>query len=237
MTWHTIDELNQLEKTLEDLGEENDPMLLTEFDGFCAGLIVCPEIISPAVWLQEVWRPVAPLNTENLSWTHKTHDIILAHYNRVATFLAKHGEYFPVLAEDSGTGDIAWEFWMMGFLSAVRLQPAAWFEIEQSDDTMAVLAYKTINELGHVALTLVDGDRSNAGNLANEVPDLIPMLVRDLSHLTKSRAADGLTGFTFVANLNSGPILNSKVGRNDACKCGSGKKFKKCCGSGEMPIH
>ena len=28
-----------------------------------------------------------------------------------------------------------------------------------------------------------------------------------------------------------GPIINKdKVGRNDPCPCGSGKKFKKCCG-------
>jgi uncharacterized protein YecA (UPF0149 family) len=27
------------------------------------------------------------------------------------------------------------------------------------------------------------------------------------------------------------PIVNSiKVGRNDPCPCGSGKKYKKCCG-------
>jgi uncharacterized protein YecA (UPF0149 family) len=24
-----------------------------------------------------------------------------------------------------------------------------------------------------------------------------------------------------------------KVGRNDPCPCGSGKKYKKCCGAGE----
>ena len=27
---------------------------------------------------------------------------------------------------------------------------------------------------------------------------------------------------------------NKKVGRNDPCLCGSGKKFKKCCGAGDM---
>jgi SWIM/SEC-C metal-binding protein len=26
------------------------------------------------------------------------------------------------------------------------------------------------------------------------------------------------------------PFTSNKVGRNDACSCGSGKKFKKCCG-------
>ena len=26
------------------------------------------------------------------------------------------------------------------------------------------------------------------------------------------------------------PIVTKKIGRNDKCPCGSGKKFKKCCG-------
>jgi SWIM/SEC-C metal-binding protein len=26
------------------------------------------------------------------------------------------------------------------------------------------------------------------------------------------------------------PVLSEKVGRNDSCPCGSGKKYKKCCG-------
>ncbi|MBK1707338.1 SEC-C metal-binding domain-containing protein [Halochromatium glycolicum] len=31
------------------------------------------------------------------------------------------------------------------------------------------------------------------------------------------------------------PITSTKVGRNDPCPCGSGKKYKKCCGSGALP--
>ncbi|HET6545324.1 MAG TPA: SEC-C metal-binding domain-containing protein [Rhodanobacteraceae bacterium] len=27
----------------------------------------------------------------------------------------------------------------------------------------------------------------------------------------------------------------TKVGRNDPCPCGSGQKFKKCCGAGPLP--
>lgn len=32
-------------------------------------------------------------------------------------------------------------------------------------------------------------------------------------------------------NPKSPPVRVSKVGRNDPCPCGSGKKFKKCCGA------
>jgi uncharacterized protein YecA (UPF0149 family) len=27
------------------------------------------------------------------------------------------------------------------------------------------------------------------------------------------------------------PVASSKIGRNDPCPCGSGKKYKKCCGA------
>jgi len=30
--------------------------------------------------------------------------------------------------------------------------------------------------------------------------------------------------------VKAAPAAANKVGRNDPCPCGSGKKFKKCCG-------
>jgi len=30
--------------------------------------------------------------------------------------------------------------------------------------------------------------------------------------------------------LESPPAITNKIGRNEPCPCGSGKKFKKCCG-------
>lgn len=41
---------------------------------------------------------------------------------------------------------------------------------------------------------------------------------------------DGHWLFTEGEMVKSPPVTTSKVGRNDPCHCGSGKKFKKCCG-------
>jgi uncharacterized protein YecA (UPF0149 family) len=30
---------------------------------------------------------------------------------------------------------------------------------------------------------------------------------------------------------NGKPLMSKKIGRNDPCKCGSGKKSKNCCGT------
>ena len=40
----------------------------------------------------------------------------------------------------------------------------------------------------------------------------------------------GFAGGTPVAKK---PATSTKVGRNDPCPCGSGKKYKKCCGQNE----
>ncbi len=40
-----------------------------------------------------------------------------------------------------------------------------------------------------------------------------------------------LGGDSSTSSADSAPVRNAKVGRNDPCPCGSGKKFKKCCGS------
>jgi len=58
------DELDQLDVLLLSHTDE-DGMLLSEFDGFCAGLIVCPEMIMPGEWLPCVWG-ISPEHLETL---------------------------------------------------------------------------------------------------------------------------------------------------------------------------
>jgi hypothetical protein len=51
-----------------------------------------------------------------------------------------------------------------------------------------------------------------------------PPILRTLEIVRKRRAQSGLTKPTGEAKAHK------KVGRNDPCHCGSGKKFKKCHG-------
>ena len=49
-------------------------------------------------------------------------------------------------------------------------------------------------------------------------------LREELSHL-KSKASDGYPGHSQIS------VSSKKVGRNEPCPCGSGKKYKRCCGA------
>ena len=42
---------------------------------------------------------------------------------------------------------------------------------------------------------------------------------------------EDITDLEILLNPRKPMIAENKVGRNDPCPCGSGKKYKKCCGS------
>ena len=55
---------------------------------------------------------------------------------------------------------------------------------------------------------------------------------RIVEHRERSRFRRGDLGeWLFVEGTASGGAAAAKAGRNDPCPCGSGRKFKKCCGA------
>ena len=48
---HTDKDLFHLSDLLSDIPVEHDGMTLAEFDGYVAGLLVCPEMVMPSEWL------------------------------------------------------------------------------------------------------------------------------------------------------------------------------------------
>mgnify|MGYP002771923749 CR=1 FL=1 len=82
--------------------------------------------------------------------------------------------------------------------------------------------------------TVRDLDEANLGLTAQERAEMLPLLramLEDLPYWENNgwsnnqvRASQGTHAFY---DENGEPL---KVGRNDSCPCGSGKKYKKCCG-------
>ena len=65
----------------------------------------------------------------------------------------------------------------------------------------------------------------------DQVRELIPLLV-DLANHTRKWSNCGFTpNEIHQQTIRSAPIRQGrKIGRNEPCPCGSGKKYKKCCG-------
>lgn len=214
------------------LAETNeDIMFLSEFDGFCAGLILCPELIPPSQWLKEVWGGTGEPEFESLEAFQAALDLIMGHYNRVARMLTEPASYSPVMSENPTSGQVLFGDWIEGFLHAVRLRPSSWQRLTESGDQEAVAAFSLLLEIPLIGTGTGSLDDNRQAQLLEDAPDLIPEMVLELNRFTKSLPMERSSKpLPFPANIPSAPSRAAQPGRNDPCTCGSGKKYKKCCG-------
>jgi len=216
--------LKQLDEELLALGEET--MLLEELDGFIAGLLVCPELIKPGDWLPIVWnrdsadqQPVF----EDLDHVNRVLGLVMEHYNDVArTLMENPDRYSPLFAIDKRNDDVLWELWIEGFEKAVALRPAAWKAFLDADgDTVAAMS----GMLMLAAIARGDEEVKDHDAASATAPDRIADWVFNLNEWR-------LANYQPMQSIDprGGSASRKKVGRNDPCPCGSGKKYKKCCG-------
>ncbi|ESQ91116.1 UPF0149 family protein [Asticcacaulis benevestitus] len=200
-------------------------LLLSELDGLLAGLIVCPEFIMPSEWWPCVWDreddeddPVF----ENPKALQETLRLVMEHYNQIITDL--NAEYhIPIFDGIEGDDEATfWQNWASGFLDAVALRPAAWDVYMRHEDEVVVNAFSMLVTLGNISESGEDIDHPNYELLKNEALDLIPSCVLVLY---QERLRSQQSPF---AEPKAKPGL--KTERNEPCPCGSGKKYKKCCG-------
>jgi uncharacterized protein len=214
-------QLERLDKELLALGEE--AMLIEEFDGFVAGVLVCPELIKPHEWLPVVWgRPENDSQAvfEDLDHANRVLQLIMAHYNDVAgTLIECPDRYDPLLPVDERNGDVLWEIWIEGFEKAVKLRPKAWqkLSIADIDTATAMHGMRTLIDVaaGNRELSRAERDALNAAapdNIARWIPALNAWR---LANYRPPLAPDAMRHAAFAAT--------GKVGRNEPCPCGSGK--------------
>ncbi|RXH26894.1 hypothetical protein XH99_19110 [Bradyrhizobium nanningense] len=211
----------QLDEELLALGD--DAMLVDELDGFIAGLLTCPELIMPRDWLPVVWHEDSADQTpvfENLDHANRVLGLVMEHYNEVALTLMEHPQrYSPLFTVDND--DVVWEIWIAGFEKAVALRPAAWKVLLDAD------AYTAAAMNGMLLLAeIARGDKKV--ELDDPIMTAAPDKIADwVVILNEWRLANYRPPQDIVPKAAAGL---RKVGRNEPCPCGSGKKYKKCCG-------
>jgi len=214
------EELRQLDDFLlsEAVGEET--MLLSQLDGFLTGLVVSPDMVTPGEWLPVVWGDDGPV-FEDERQAQTILDLIMGHYNDIIRHLDQ-GACRPLYDVDNDDS-VFWETWIEGYWEAVLLRPEGWLEFTAIDDEDLQTAAFTLSRLYEIAATPPDELESLEidGELEDLAPDIIPYAVAILHQARRAHADPA-----------AGPIKRSqpKIGRNDPCPCGSGKKHKKCCG-------
>lgn len=218
-----LDHLNVL---LHALPDENMPMTLSELDGYLTGILACPDTIMPSEWLPHVWGETGEADFPDQKAAEETISAVMAHYNSVAEAMAHSLWVEPIYEVDPNSDETLWEPWVDGFTRAMRLRPDAWERLlEQADEeTQATLIFLMALQDIYTGRSKFTDDEIDQIDL--EAPDPIPNCVATILHQSRPELSR-----PEPANLPGMPFKAApRPGRNDPCSCGSGRKYKQCCG-------
>lgn len=218
-----LDRLNEL---LFALPVDNMPMTLSELDGYVTGVLACPEMIPPSEWLPEVWGETGDAQFPDQKAAEETIGAVMEHYNFVAGTLTRSLWIEPIYEVDLNSDETLWEPWVDGFTRAMRLRPEAWENLLDlaDDETRATMIFMMALQDIYTGNSKFTEDEIDEIDL--EAPDLIPNCVATILHQSRPELAGALP-----ANQSGMPHRAApRPGRNDPCPCGSGRKYKQCCG-------
>lgn len=208
----TAAEYDRLDRFLLE-NDNDDGLLLSALDGLLCGVIVCPELIPPSEWLAVVWGDGGGM-FEDINEANEILGLIMVRYNENIHALGRR-RFEPIMEADND-GTALWEIWIEGFSAAMALRPESWTVYYESADEEIASAFKCIASLGLIALRETECPDDLARALNEGGDRLIAECVASL-HAAR------------LALPQRVPTGTTRVGRNDPCPCGSGKKFKKCC--------
>jgi uncharacterized protein len=228
-----------LQAFLSDPVRPTGTLTYHELQGFLFAVVSAPELISPSEWLPIVFGEQEPVYA-TLEEANNVLQQIMTLYNDISAAVLEERVALPAdcavepraLDNLSDTAPLAQ--WSRGFMTGHDWLEELWeVELPQSLD----------EELGVVLMTLTFfGSRQLAeafeaeGMLrthsmeetAESLLQIFPEALTEYAHVGRSILGQAL------AKAVQTRTRTARVGRNDPCSCGSGKKFKKCCGGSSL---
>jgi len=221
-------ELDRVSALLERFDSKRS-MNLEQLDGFFAALISGPQIVPPSDYLPVICRDEMVLrDTVNAQPVLQDfRSLIMRHWNVIVDTLHSGEVFLPLLLQDEN-GITHANDWATGFLRGMEFHKEEWASLlaDEEHGGWLVPIFALANE-------------------HSPDPEMRPYkepVSTELREKLIVGAAAGVTGiyrhFKTQRSLEKELYGNAttfrrsmpKVGRNDPCPCGSGKKFKQCCG-------
>ncbi len=202
------------------LSNKNNNELQTEYlHGYLTAVLCSPKIILPSSWLKIIIGDTGEImNFSSMEESQIFMSLLMQMYNDINNSLADK-TFTPLfsLTENVITPEFT-ETWCQGFILGLNLWDRSF-----SDDETTKLLITPILILARddLFLDLIEND------LGKSIDE------KTLNDI-KIEAFQNLTGFVIKLrqiNVSNPNIESVKTGRNEPCPCGSGKKYKQCCGN------
>lgn len=215
-----LDELNDF--LLSD-ATSDETMMLDCLDGFLTAIASTPVMPASSVWLPKVWgetekdEPVF----NNYAQVERITGLIMRHLGNLVVGLKQNPDacqpiFDSAVYPDSPREFIDGEMWAYGYMTGINLQR------EDHQTAFDDPALQPIYLLGTEELTDEEEALIETPEQREELAMQIPASVAALYRL-----------WTPVRRAVTDPAVRRqmpKIGRNEKCPCGSGRKYKKCCG-------
>lgn len=214
----TFDEAarSRLMELLDAKSEAHNTMGCDEVQGFMMALLSGPDALNPTNWLPEI------LGEESLFDAKERTEIERLVMAMAADMRMKLNEkILPDLwfyEDEAGNPDFY--TWCNAYLYALDIVPTDWFEAVDQEE-FEDLFYPIM------ALGGIYDDEENGEVILHLNEKELTQLESDLPHVLLD------IYWYWQAIINKPQTVRregEKVGRNDPCPCGSGKKYKACCG-------
>lgn len=244
-------DFDALDDILDDLRTRHDETPQWEFcEGFLAALVCCRRRIPEDEWLPVLlgldeggsFADAAQRERFLALWTRRSAEVQQALDTEVQA-LDEDKAYAPEVMDVRGAiaslppeerEEVAGEdipsfaqVWALGFMYAIESWPEEW---EAPKDKEAA-RWHDLSLQAIVALTEDDTDEATLSAFAEDGP-------LSVSEQRLNAYGEALWAVYDLREIwrNIGPrvqqvIKGETLGRNDPCSCGSGKKYKKCCGA------
>jgi uncharacterized protein len=199
-----------------------------ELDGYLTGVIVAPSLIRPSLWMAGLWADEGPVFDNGVQMQSALSSVGIM-FNTLSARIdqslrrleAEHVcDYRPAFQTPTGKpSHDAIKTWVRGFWRAMTLAPTEWQVLAADERTqVAIMPFVGFIDSGtDETFEAADDIEDRLDDAAAQIPQAI-LLLRKIAQLRASRTSP-------VAQTR-----RSKLGRNDPCPCGSGKKYKRCCG-------
>ena len=234
-------DMTALKDFLDSPNRPNDTLRFHELQGFLFAIACSPETIPPSDWIPMI-SDDEDLGFEDESEAQQVLNQIMTLYNEVNTSVLERNDDLPVGCEFKK--DVFANFdeqasilqWSHGFTIGHDWLIEVWDEYlpesldEECGANVMALSFFSSRQLAEAFYAEIDhSENSEPGKsfeqFAEAIRELFPAALSAYAHL-------GRTIFEVLmqdAAKGTQPARRTKVGRNDPCPCGSGKKYKKCC--------
>ncbi len=232
-----MDLIKFVEDFEEKLERRKIPFLPSDFvHGYLTGVSISPRLVMPNEWIDRLLGDAFEFKTKDDA--EFIFSFLFELYNRIVDDL-RNGIIFPLLPEvedENGVRVIARD-WCRGFIFATEFYQDEYFQYMAEDDDslmdIFILNYLAeIQKMDELKLQeLFASLKKDEMELIDSIPDIV-LLMYD--YFQENFYEDYYEDEFDDEMEKIKPIKKEipKIGRNDPCPCGSGKKYKYCCGKG-----